>query len=323
LEALWPEELRNAGEVGAVTKIETKTLLIMNDNMLGELSVRIFEGRADAPFVFCFSGFMGSPGHDYFFLARHLARCGYNVVVPDFFGRGDSSYFGDANAYQPKNTLIWMDRIISSFEKKKWAIIGSSWGGLMSVFYLNLAKKMPNALILNDVALSNSNNALSEEFREQVAEMCTVSFDNCEEAWEWSLEFLDRLGFQRNNDIDINYFRENYVFQSEGKFRFKIDPALFDVIKSARNSPYDIANHLQFKFPIAMLYGQDSWARDSQRLSVLKEKNKNVSVFDELKGGHPLQLFALEQRVIVQGFLDYAFTLGGDGEGVEETARYG
>lgn len=296
-----------------MTNIETKTLLIMNDNQLGELSIRIFEGRPDAPLVFCFTGFMGSPGNDYSFLAEHLAGCGYNVVIPDFFGRGDSSYFGEATAYRPKNVLIWMDQIISSFEKKKWAIIGSSWGGLMCVFYLNLAKRMPNALILNDVALSSSNAASRGEFREQVAEMCTVAFDNCEDAWEWSLDFADRLGYQRNYAIDINYFRKNYVYQSEGQFRFKIDPALIEVMKAAEKYPYDISNHLQFNLPIAMLYGQDSWARDDRRLIDLKEKNKNVTVFDELKGGHPPQLYALEQRVVVQGFLDYAFNIGGGG----------
>jgi pimeloyl-ACP methyl ester carboxylesterase len=306
-----------------VTKIETKTLLVMNNNLLGELSLRLFEGRADAPFVFCFTGFMGRPGNDYFFLARHLARCGYNVVVPDFFGRGDSSYFGDAKAYRPRNVLIWMDRIISSFEMKDWAIIGSSWGGLMSVFYLNLAKKKPNALILNDVALSSSNAASRGDFREQVAEMCTVAFDNCEEAWEWSLEFADRLGCQRNCDVDIDYFRENYVYQFEGKFRFKLDPILLDSIKAAENYRYDICSHLQFNFPIAMLYGQDSWARDDQRLSALKEKNKNVTVFDDLKGGHPPQLCTLEQRVVVQGFLDYAFNIVGDGDVARETEQHG
>jgi len=301
-----------------VSKIETKTLLMMNNDLLGELSVRLFEGRADAPFVFCFTGFMGAPGNDYFFLARHLARCGYNVVVPDFFGRGDSSYFGDAKAYRPKNVLIWIDRIISSFEKKKWAIIGSSWGGLMCVFYLSMAKKMPNALILNDVALSSSNAPSRGEFREQVSEMCTVAFDSYEEAWEWTIEFEDRLGHQRPYDIDIDYFRKNYLYQSEGKFRFKLDPALIDVIKAAENYPYDISSLLQFNLPVAMLYGQDSWARDDRRLSALKEKNKNIAVFDDLKGGHPPQLCSLEQRVVVQGFLDYAFNIGGDGDVARE-----
>lgn len=100
--------------------------------------------------VVCLAGLTRNAA-DFDDLARHLAETGRRVVVPDYRGRGRSTYGPDWRNYRAEVHLGDVEALLSALNLRRVVIIGTSFGGLLG---MALAATRPAALagvVLNDV----------------------------------------------------------------------------------------------------------------------------------------------------------------------------
>lgn len=274
-------------------------------SLVGTMRVGVWSASDDAPVLFCLPGFMGQIGNDYRFIAEHLARNGYRVVVPDLIGRGDSTYFGRKEVYSPRNTMYAMHAVFSAFPGRLRFVMGTSWGGIMAILYIKAFKEQFQGLILNDIPATSG--GANVEFRDHLIEGCSAEFDSLAEAARWGHDLMDKSIGPLPGSIDAKFFGDNYVRQAGSRYRFKIDPVFAEVIRDNVGVRFDLTDSiLDMNCPVAMLYGIDSWFRDPAVIDTIRASGRDITVFDSLAGKHPPLLATRDQHMIVQGFLDYA-----------------
>ena len=116
------------------------------------LHARIYDGpstAAEAPPILCMPG-LARNARDFEALAPHMAAQ-RRVIVIEFRGRGESAYAKDPMTYVP---LTYVQDVVAPLDElaiARFATVGTSLGGLVSMF---LAASLPGRLVgavLNDV----------------------------------------------------------------------------------------------------------------------------------------------------------------------------
>ncbi|MDN2578997.1 alpha/beta fold hydrolase [Aquibium sp. ELW1220] len=274
-------------------------------SVVGTMKVRVWSPSDDAPVLFCLPGFIGHIGSEYCFIADHLARNGYKVVVPDLIGRGESTYFGRKEVYSPRNIMYALHAVISAFPGRSRFLMGTSWGGIMSIMYVQAFRERFQGLVLNDIPVTNGGTNI--EFRDHLIAMCNAEFDSLDEAARWGHDLLDNTLGPLPANLDSRFFGEHYVRKAGSRFRYKIDPVIAEVIRDNVATRFDLTDSiLGMNCPVAMLYGIDSWHRDAANIASFRKGGPDITIFDSLVGKHPPLLATRDQHMIVQGFLDYA-----------------
>src|SRR5262249_32802234 len=92
---------------------------------------------------------------DFEYLARFLVQKGLCVVCPDIIGRGASTYFGNADAYDLAAYLTCIGAL-SKYAGDRNHFIGTAWGGAIALYFLFVTHVKAEKLVLNDVALRNN-----------------------------------------------------------------------------------------------------------------------------------------------------------------------
>ncbi len=114
-----------------------------------KLHYRDYAGDGGSTPVLCLHGLTRN-ARDFASLAEHLAG-GRRVLVPDFRGRGDSAYAEDPATYNPLQYTQDIEALLRA-EGIDWiAAIGTSLGGLVTMF---LAQRNPGLVagaVLNDI----------------------------------------------------------------------------------------------------------------------------------------------------------------------------
>lgn len=105
---------------------------------------------ARRPPVICLHGLTRN-ARDFAGLARHLARRGWRVVVPDMRGRGESQYAGDSGTY---TVARYVDDLAALREQEgidRYIAVGTSMGGLMTLAQAMVDPRPIVATVLNDI----------------------------------------------------------------------------------------------------------------------------------------------------------------------------
>lgn len=116
------------------------------------LHARVYPGPAEAagaPPVICMPG-LARNARDFEQLAPHVARR-RRVIVVEFRGRGESAYAKDPMTYVPLTYVQDVVSLLGEWKIERFATIGTSLGGLVSML---MAASLPGRLIgavLNDV----------------------------------------------------------------------------------------------------------------------------------------------------------------------------
>ena len=116
------------------------------------LHARVYAGpeaAAEAPPVLCMPG-LARNARDFEALAPHVARSRRTIVV-EFRGRGESAYAKDPMTYVPLTYVQDVVALLDELEIARFATIGTSLGGLVSML---MAASMTGRLVgavLNDV----------------------------------------------------------------------------------------------------------------------------------------------------------------------------
>ncbi|MCB2107891.1 MAG: alpha/beta hydrolase [Rhodobacteraceae bacterium] len=104
---------------------------------------------AASPVVLCLPGLTRN-GRDFEDVADHLSQK-YRVLCADLRGRGRSAYADDPMTYQPPTYVEDVVRLLDAAGIDKAVFIGTSLGGLVSMFTATLHRDRVRAIVLNDV----------------------------------------------------------------------------------------------------------------------------------------------------------------------------
>lgn len=114
-----------------------------------QLHFRDYAGDPTRPPVICFHGLTRN-ARDFEDLAAHLAGK-WRVICPEMRGRGDSDYAKDPMTYQPLQYLQDIDLLLVQEGITRFASIGTSLGGLLTMLLGVSNPQRIAAAVLNDI----------------------------------------------------------------------------------------------------------------------------------------------------------------------------
>ncbi|MXO89752.1 alpha/beta fold hydrolase [Pontixanthobacter aquaemixtae] len=106
------------------------------------------EGEGRIP-VLCMHGLTRN-ARDFAALAEHISAS-RRVIVPEMRGRGDSEYARDSATYNPVTYVGDVLALLAQEEISRFAAIGTSLGGLMTMLMAATDESKIAAVVLNDV----------------------------------------------------------------------------------------------------------------------------------------------------------------------------
>ena len=110
--------------------------------------------------VMCLAGLTRN-SVDFHETALRLAAAGHRVIAPDYRGRGKSSYDPDWRNYNPFTHLGDVDNLLTALNLHKVVIIGTSFGGLLSMAMAVSRPTILAGVVLNDVGPEIDPNGLA------------------------------------------------------------------------------------------------------------------------------------------------------------------
>lgn len=102
------------------------------------------------PPVLCLHGLTRN-ARDFEMLAPHIAAQGWRVIAPDVRGRGGSEYADESASYVVPTYIADLVALIDQESIERFAAIGTSMGGLMTLGLAMIAPDRIAAALLNDI----------------------------------------------------------------------------------------------------------------------------------------------------------------------------
>ena len=113
------------------------------------LHFRDYAGPADKPPLLCLPGLTRN-ARDFAALAERLAGT-WRVICPDLRGRGDSDYARDSASYNPPQYADDLEQLLAQEQLGRFVCIGTSLGGLLTMFLAVTGPDRIAGALLNDV----------------------------------------------------------------------------------------------------------------------------------------------------------------------------
>ena len=113
------------------------------------LHYRDFAGRDDRPPIICIPGLTRN-ARDFEILANRLSG-EWRVLCVDLRGRGESAYAKDPMTYVPPTYARDIDALVAHLNLDRFALFGTSLGGLITMLLSHSQKGRLKGALLNDV----------------------------------------------------------------------------------------------------------------------------------------------------------------------------
>ena len=259
------------------------------------MAVHVWEPREVHGTVFCVHGFTDT-GAVFDPLARMLAMRGFRVVAPDLPGRGTSDFLGEPDGYTLRLYLRCLVAL-SGYRSARNHLIGTSWGGSVTLAFLQATRTPIDRLVLNDIivrsgwALTNMRIALRIDAEAMFATRAAAE-----------THLYHSRADQGPIPSDLwPAYAAGKIRQVEHTYSMAYDPSLTQAF--AKEPPFDLRPLISgLPLPTLILYGRDSQFIDPDFLEGLRS-NPTLTVVNYLEGGHPPSLMARDQIFLVLGFL--------------------
>jgi pimeloyl-ACP methyl ester carboxylesterase len=186
-------------------------------------------GAANAPPVVCVHGYTGS-ADAFNALARHFAHR-LRIIAPDVRGHGESEWSPEG-AYGYLDQMRDVTALVDRLELEKFALIGTSMGGVIAMAYAAAHPRRLKGLVINDVGPD------VEQGSQRITSMVGArpqSFATLDAAKEYRAENSPILAARRAEDqheLALGVLRE----APDGRWVWKMDPAYIEQ-RIARGAP--------------------------------------------------------------------------------------
>lgn len=271
-------------------------ILVPLGTLYASMQVRVWAPAESIGTVFCVHGFEGN-GSDFEPLAQRLGQNGLTVVAPDMLGRGQSAYLTDPSLYEIKTYLKCLG-MLGHLRGAKNYFLGTSWGGVIALAFVNGLRGRADGLVLNDVALVSNQDV--QALRVALRADAQRAFANLEEASAYVRESREYLG-ELSEETWTHYLANK--FRSDGEsLRIAYDPATTEQFD--HRPDYDVTGMLlAMKVKTLMLFGRRSPFAADPRLERIVAGRPDITVVRDLNAGHPPSLMTPDQTLLVLGFL--------------------
>ncbi|MFO1184206.1 MAG: alpha/beta hydrolase [Bauldia sp.] len=277
----------------------SEELLVDIGGKFGRLFVRVWEPATAKGTVFCIHGFTGN-GSDFDFLAPFLARAGYRVVCPDMFGRGRSSYFGNGADYTLDTYLKSFQALMRLTAGTDYSFLGTSWGAILVLLFVYMAKLRPRKVILNDIPARSGGDA--DAIRAEISTDADARFPTRDAAVAYIRKTRAFLG--NVPESELGRYVDNKIIEDSGQYRLAYDPATTASFAALSGRSYDLFQILvKIAAPFLLVYGRASKFYDPAAMAELQRIRPDVWCVADIDAGHPPSLMTLAQALLVLGFL--------------------
>ena len=267
---------------------------------VGVLTVRRWMVERPRGRVICAHG-IGSTGAEFALLAVRLNALGFEVIVPDWIGHGDSQYLWQAEHYGWESYVRCLTAVARKYQNDRTHYVGISWGGMILLFFLNYMRTPPRSAVFIDVpfrrkpTLSDSSSGL----RVQSA----AAFDTVEEIEEFLYSRRPEL---RDTPAEWrDYFRKARFDLRDGKFVMRFDPAAIEALNKYADLPFNNYRGVaRINCDALFLYGKRSPYRDPVQFAQLRARHPNIEYAIALDAAHPPVLYTDEQLSPITDFID-------------------
>jgi pimeloyl-ACP methyl ester carboxylesterase len=155
------------------------------------------------------------------------------LLALDLRGRGDSDW-APADCYKVRHFMIDVSSFVRFLGLTRFAMIGTSMGGMLALLYAMAHPDQVTRLVLNDISLNTSWPGIVHTLRRIAA--VPTEFANLEEATAWFLKRRERSGRIHTRTVEqwVNHF---LVRTPTGKLLVKCDPAIIQQALLSTHEP--------------------------------------------------------------------------------------
>lgn len=146
-----------------------------------------------------------------------------HLIALDLRGRGESAW-GPPEQYGWRHYMVDLQGVLSALDLTRYALIGTSLGGLLALMQAIVHPDRVTRLVLNDVALSLNFGGLLMGL-EHNARTPPV-FASIGEAIAWFK--ADRVGLDCLDEQSLTSWVQHYLTPCNGGLRVNCDPAIMD-----------------------------------------------------------------------------------------------
>ena len=252
-----------------------------------------------APPLLCLPGLTRN-SRDFHGLASRLGQ-GRRVVCPDYRGRGRSDYDPDPANYHPKVHINDLRHLMTAAGLQRAVVIGTSFGGFLS---MGLALATPSAIgavVLNDVGPEVTDSGLRRI-------MNYIGRDHPLPDWGAAVAEMKRMFPKLSFQTDEEWLagaRGTWRKGEDGMLHFDWDIRLAGAIAEARHDfdPWTLFRALG-GVPVLALRGGISDVLSSEILDRMQREHPALTAVTVPGVGHPLSLSEPQAVEALDEFLD-------------------
>ncbi|KZK82306.1 Haloacetate dehalogenase H-1 [Pseudovibrio sp. Ad13] len=258
------------------------------------------------PTVLCLSGLTRNT-RDFYHLANFLRENGHRVIAMDYRGRGLSDHSEDFETYSLDQEADDIDRGIEALGLEKFALIGTSRGGLHS---FSMAQRHPERLlsvIINDIGPVIEPPALDDI----ITSVGTVMSQPNMKAAAERLASIHATAFTAMSEADwITFANQLYAPNSDG-VSLRYDKHLGDTLRGDKKAVPEDDLWMSFSalkpFPHLLLHGQNSRLLTTKTVEKMQQLHEKMELAVIPNQGHaPLLWDQPTQRSILNFIRQHA-----------------
>ncbi len=240
--------------------------------------------------------------HEFDYLAEELS-IKYRVILFDFVGRGDSSWFPLKKHYHYyvyiKDSVVLLKKLACT--KVHW--LGTSMGGVVGMILAACFPKKILSLVLNDIGPEIPKKFLGK--MKQYIDL-NLKFNNFQQVIDYGKIAYSRLGICKEEDW--RYFSEHIVRKDNNTsfYNLKYDPLITNDIKNSNKSD---KISLWFwwrrvKCPVLLIAGSESEVLLENTIAQMRQHKCRFEEYKIFGAGHFPILFAKEHINRVLQWID-------------------
>jgi esterase len=186
-------------------------------------------GAANAPPVVCVHGYTGS-ADAFNALARHFQHR-LRIIAPDVRGHGESEWSPEG-AYGYLDQMSDVAALVDRLELERFALIGTSMGGVIAMAYAGVHARRLKSLVINDVGpeVEQGSQRITQTVGARPASF--ASLDAAKEYRAANSPILAARPAEDQHELALGMLRE----APDGRWVWKMDPAYIEQ-RIARGAP--------------------------------------------------------------------------------------